>query len=414
MAKRHQVNNIIQKTKTDTYDKKAIRVTRQVPTEIRQNSAKLYHIASILKEMNPDVYVTVKDGKVMVNGVTHKSPLAPPTLQEILQVTHEEIKVLHNINFYASDAIQEKGSTFRALATPIVNKQDARLAYRAMSRFPGTSSATHLIAAYMDISGEFEYYDDGDHGLGKFVFDMIYDNSKRGIMVFMSRDYGGRHLGAMRYEIVQNVVDQAMDKMAAAIARNPKLANPANLQMQVPSTPQHDEQAEDVATHQQDQQPSATGGIDESNENVQMEIDSTKHKQTYPGTPINKNEGPDDFKTPPPSASANERNSPFFMVDYNKSKSKKTQQDSSISLGQAVAGGDAFSVMMANKVLRAGYTEPNRGKRGRGGRGRGSGRGRGDRGRGGNIPGMKQITSLKQTNSNTRSPKRDAVGQTKA
>ena len=183
-------------------------------------------MASILKDKEPNANVIVKDGKITVNGTVYKSPLAPTTLQEILQVSQDESKILLNTNFYASGVYQEKGSTFSAFATPIINRQDARLAFKAMSRFPGTAEVTHLIAAYYDISGEFEYYDDGDFGLGRFIFDIICDAQSKGLMVFVARDYGGQHLGPMRFEIVQTVVDEAMNKLGAAIQRNPMIANP--------------------------------------------------------------------------------------------------------------------------------------------------------------------------------------------
>ena len=216
-------------------------------------------MASIIKDKDPNANVIVKDGKITVNGKVYKKPLAPPTLQDILQVPQDESQILHNINFYSSDIYQEKGSTFLAFATPVVNRQDARLAFKAMSRFPGTAEVTHLIAAYHDKSGEFEYYDDGDFGLGRFIFDLIYDAQARGVMVFVARDYGGQHLGPMRFEIIQTVVDQAMSKLGAAIQRNPLIADPANLQMMPLPPPSADAQPQ---APKPDQQKSTLNGED--------------------------------------------------------------------------------------------------------------------------------------------------------
>ena len=417
IVKRQQVNNIIEQTKSDNYDKKAIRVTRQVPTETRQNTAKLYHVAAILKDIHSTAKVIVKEGKITVNGVKYKSPLAPPTLEEILQVPKEQIQVLHNINFYASDAIEEKSSVFRAFATPVVNRQDARLAYRAISRFPGTCSATHLIAAYKDMSNEFEYYDDGDHGLGRFVFDIIHEAKTQGIMVFLSREYGGRHLGALRFEIVQRVVDQAMDKMAAAISRNPQLANPANLQMpsQHPtqanvdtkdnredSQPQDQKQHDNGSTDPEQQQHGlhAAEGGDHTSEATEMDTDGTTHKTNYPGSPIrNKQLG---LATPPRYSSDTDDQNPFITVNYNSSKGAKSH-GSSISLGQAVEGGDSFTVMMANRMRGDNEPGPHRGKRHNRPR---------NRNRGGQT-GRQQLSRFTDTTSRTSSPKRDADGNIK-
>jgi hypothetical protein len=238
-------------------------------------------------------------------------------------VSQEESQILHNINYYSSDIYMEKGSTFRAFATPVVNRQDARLAFKAISRFPGTAEATHLIAAYHDTSGEFEYYDDGDHGIGRFIFDIIYEAQVRGVMVFVARDYGGQHLGPLRFEIVQTVVDQAMSKLAAAIQRNPLIADPANLQMMPFSPSSADAQPQEYKPVQQqsdkqtseDEQPQAAPPMQlpqaaqpmeqDNGAQEELSIDSTRHKISYPGTPIRQTNNSDiAFKTPPQPRSA--------------------------------------------------------------------------------------------------------------
>jgi hypothetical protein len=427
LNRREQVNTIIEQTKTDSFDKDAIRVTRQVPTEIRQSSAKLFHVASILKDKQPHANIMVKDGKITINGTVYKSPLAPPTLQEILQVPHEESNILLNINFYASDTYQEKGSTFRAFATPIINRQDARLAFKAISRFPGTAEATHLIAAYYDASGEFEYYDDGDFGIGRFIFDILYDANALGVMLFVAREYGGQHLGPTRFEIVQTVVDEAMNKLGAALQRNPLIADPANLQLVNHPTPQTGAQPQpsqpkphgpDNAEQTTDEQQPQTAQPPEKDANMatgvtDMEtgVDSTKHKTAYPGTPISHAPASKlDFRTPPQTRSAGNNQGDYTIVSYSKGSSDKMtkSKDESISLGKAIAGGDVFKTMMKNKTKNAKTgPKPNRGR----------GRGRGKQHFGQQRPafgGLKQISNLVPTQANTKSPKRDAEGKIKA
>ena len=131
VARRDQVNDILESTKSDTFHKNAVRVSRQVPTEIRHQTAKLYHLASVAKVHKPDANIYVKYGNLYINNVKRKTPLAPPTLTDILQVTNEENKLLNSVKFYTSNMIMEKGSTFRAFATPERSLNDARIAYRS-------------------------------------------------------------------------------------------------------------------------------------------------------------------------------------------------------------------------------------------------------------------------------------------
>ena len=116
-----------------------------------------------------------------------------------------------------------KGSTFRAIVSPASNAEDARYAYIAVSRFPGVAAASHLISAYITLNDEFDYEDDGDHGLGRHVFEIIQKKGIDGVIVFLSRDFGGIHLGKDRFSIINRVVGQALGRYNAALQRNPNI-----------------------------------------------------------------------------------------------------------------------------------------------------------------------------------------------
>jgi hypothetical protein len=143
------VDKILKVTKNEgEYKRDHIRVARQVPTEIRHITAKLYHLADFTKKCHPNAKVEVKDKAIFLNNQKRKPPLVPPTLERTLAADIDEIDIMNNINFFASDLVGLKGSTFRAFVSPASVVEDARYAYLAISRFPGITSATHLISAY--------------------------------------------------------------------------------------------------------------------------------------------------------------------------------------------------------------------------------------------------------------------------
>jgi hypothetical protein len=85
VAKRGQVDAIMAATKGDgEYNKDDVRITRQVPTEMRHATAKLYHLAKIIKDNHPYANVTVKDQNLYINNTKHSPPVVPPTLKSLL------------------------------------------------------------------------------------------------------------------------------------------------------------------------------------------------------------------------------------------------------------------------------------------------------------------------------------------
>ena len=296
ISRRDYVDKILASTKNDgPFDKDAIRITRQVPTQDRHATAKLYHIADIIKKKAPRAEVNVEGQAIYVNGNRRKPPLNPPTLEETLTTEPNTVDTLNNIKFYFSDCIAEKNSTFIAVSTPIVSIQDARRAYLAISRVPGIASASHLITAYISKQGDFDYIDDGDHGLGRFTFGILEEKELDGIMIFLSRDYGGIHLGKRRYTIINTIVKQAIGKLIAAIEMDPNIATPSNLHATnlMPSNPQMNQ----PQAQPQPAQP-AHQVTPMDTETATDKTDKTKNKSNY------KEMGRDPFALIDPAAQA--------------------------------------------------------------------------------------------------------------
>jgi hypothetical protein len=232
VAKRGQVDAIMAATKGDgEFNRDHTRITRQVPTEMRHATAKLHHIAKLIKDKHPHANVYVKEQNLYVNNQKHTATVVPPTLKETLTTDPNEIDIMNNVAFFASDLVGHKGSTFVAYASPICNPEDARYAYLAVSRFPEVAGCSHLISAYISMEEDFDYFDDGDHGLGRHIFDIIHSRQIEGVIVFLARDYGGVHLGKDRYTIINRVVAQALGRLNAAIQRNPKIQHPSRMEI---------------------------------------------------------------------------------------------------------------------------------------------------------------------------------------
>ena len=78
-AKRGQVDTVMEGTKGDgDFNRDETRVSRQVPTEARHATAKLFHIAKLIKENHPQANVSVKDKNIYVNNNKKKNSCNTP------------------------------------------------------------------------------------------------------------------------------------------------------------------------------------------------------------------------------------------------------------------------------------------------------------------------------------------------
>jgi hypothetical protein len=137
----------------------------------------------------------------------------------------------------------------------------------------------------------------------------------KGAIIFLAREFGGVHLGKDRFAIINQVVQQAMSKLNAAVTRNPKLLKPERLHVNYdeenmlqgmapvrePKPKSATNLAEQAANRlaflhqggqantlqaQEESKPEET--MEEAKPSVIIveEKDMTKHKTTYNGPPI--------------------------------------------------------------------------------------------------------------------------------
>jgi hypothetical protein len=147
------------------------------------------------------------------------------------------------------------------------------------------------------------------------VYEIMDKKGLKGAIIFLAREFGGVHLGKDRFVIINQVVQQAMSKMNAAVTRNPKLLKPERLQVNYEeenmlqgmapvrepkpksATNLAEQAANRLAVLRQGQQANTLEAQEENvpqdfeeegntKDNIGVEKDMTKHKSTYNGPPI--------------------------------------------------------------------------------------------------------------------------------
>jgi hypothetical protein len=215
LLRQDHVQHVLQTTKPNRnvpYDPFAVRVTPQIPNSIKHAKTRAYDIAEIARERNPESEVFVQGDKVYIDNKSVQDPVEPPTIEEKLLMSKADKIKACNTKFYISEVISENKSHFQLYSSEIHDTADANNAYRAISLNPMASLCTHMISAYWIDNDQQGYFDDHDHGLGKHLLGVMQEADMINSICFLTREYGGQHLGFRRFEIISELVDDIFDK----------------------------------------------------------------------------------------------------------------------------------------------------------------------------------------------------------
>lgn len=151
----------------------------------------------------------VRNGKVFINGQLQRKLLTPPLVKQLFVGEEEQAKI-NAIKFCVEQAEPIKGSTFTAYATTVSSMNELHLAYIKM--FQNNPSADHIIAAY-SCERQTGFQDDSEFGSGYRVLQVLEQTGVGDIAVFITRDYGGEHLGPQRFQTMRDLADKVLQKL---------------------------------------------------------------------------------------------------------------------------------------------------------------------------------------------------------
>jgi hypothetical protein len=217
LHRRDLVEQILRNAFKNRPGKNQPRIVPHLPEPLRQQRAKFGTIGSKKYTADKNAKIKVKDDHVLVNNVKIKDNVHAATPDDILFMDVQTRATLQYIVFTTTNPISCKGSTFQIFLYDVHNEEQCRQAHKAIASIPQIASATHLISAYTLQSGEIGWQDDGDHGLGKFLLKTMEQRGLTNTICFMTREYGGTHIGRRRFEILQQLVDDVIiNKQAPA------------------------------------------------------------------------------------------------------------------------------------------------------------------------------------------------------
>ena len=129
----------------------------------------------------------------------------------------ERAGAAHNVGFTQATAT-EGGSRFTVRGAKVDTIEDCRKLYRHLMLDPTNMAANHNTAVYRLYSPigartSDGYNDDGEFGMGRTVRDYLQQLDARNVIIFVTRIYGGVHIGPKRFTIVKDLVKQVIETM---------------------------------------------------------------------------------------------------------------------------------------------------------------------------------------------------------
>lgn len=223
----NDADNIISDTKKINKgaprDKANIKITSHFPSEVQEERRKMgLRIEQVQRASGDDkLKVKMTNSELYINGEKQRELLVPPTTREILNMSpHERSETIKNApTLIQGDTLSEKGSHFTATVAEVKSIQDVRAAYCSLLCDPAKAGASHNIAVYR-LSSPFNpgnvkssFFSDGEHGAGAHVNYHLHRRNKSNIVVFITRTYGGVHVGTKRFELFEKALDSALSKL---------------------------------------------------------------------------------------------------------------------------------------------------------------------------------------------------------
>lgn len=176
--------------------------------------------------------VDIKKGTLIINDTPFSPEVRAPTVVQLCGLTPERKRVLRDLEILQKGRKDVDDSVFAGFAAEAYSTQMIQKMYEAM--FLRVPDATHIICAYrlpgVDIATNQGFVDNGEHGAGRALLSMLIKAKATNTVVFVTRHYGGRHIGAQRFQLIEKVAQVALAELTAIQERNRRPLNPQELQ----------------------------------------------------------------------------------------------------------------------------------------------------------------------------------------
>ena len=186
------------------------------PTGVAEKKCRLLEIQQINEEKkDTEAYLnmeTVK-GKLVIQNEVYKKRVAPPTIREMIDLDPDRLSCIMKSEIQQGTRLSKKGSCFLGYTAAVWEHKAIRDFYIKLKLTH--PSARHIACAYW-IPGEDthysqDYHDNGDHGAGRALLEVLKQNDLRCRVLFVVRFCAEEKLGPDRVQMYQKAASSAVN-----------------------------------------------------------------------------------------------------------------------------------------------------------------------------------------------------------
>lgn len=215
---RQVVLNNLDKLKGKVNSKgKAYFISEQLPEEIAENKRQNYYRKQQNKKLpeQHQVDLAIKQNQLFLGEDKFVLPVQPLTPSTWLRKTPTELEVIDQYPVISGEVQEKQHSFFASYACEVKTLDDVQKAYYKVRRME--PEATHVMCAYrlpgLDFVRLQSFLDDGEHGAGRQLLELLNEENVFNRAVFVVRYYGGTHLGPLRFKIILQVAKTALSEL---------------------------------------------------------------------------------------------------------------------------------------------------------------------------------------------------------
>ena len=195
---------------------KGYRVADHLPEEMDEEQQRQRQIVTQNKLLTGNKLTTsFKKGKLHINNEPYSKKITAPNAKSLLKMEKEDICEVKEITVAGGYSETEGGSRFIGYACRATDLQKVRKAYLHMKRAHADSN--HVTMAYrlssINKAYDEDYVDDREFKAGRKILNLMIQKDCQATVVFMVRYYGGKHIGAKRFEIHQRLTEKALNDL---------------------------------------------------------------------------------------------------------------------------------------------------------------------------------------------------------
>lgn len=193
---------------------KAYFISEQLPEKLAEDRRQHYYKKQQNKQLPAEhqLDLQIQKNQLMIGNKRYVPPIQPVTPATWLRIPMIELGTIDKYPVIPGEKLTKESSLFTSCAAKVSTLEEVQTAYHKIRRLE--PEATHVMCAYrlpgMDFINLQSFVDDGEHGSGRALLDLLIERKEFGRAVFVARYYEGVHLGALRFKLITQLADTAL------------------------------------------------------------------------------------------------------------------------------------------------------------------------------------------------------------